>query len=355
MFQHCVLSVMVIVAAVLAAGRVSRGDESPAPRLDGESIQLPSGAGFKIASFEAHPRWTQCFPPDRPFYAEQYTEGQLKGMHSRYVARLNGPSAMLYENGNVKALSYYPDGHRQGPCRVWDEEKRMLLYAQYKDDKKHGVTCLFKDGVPWLLQQWNMGILESETIVVRKGDGYVSAEGSEQLAQAQKKLSAVEEERTADEGELNSNMRRWFSESRKQAEEEKDKALYKAIHARGEAERQRIRQEADARVAAAHTHEYGRDRAGRVAATDGAFAARDLKGAKQNLSAAKNQLNEKLREMGAAAKRDSKKLYEFAMASLEGAIPSDPSDSRPNLSSKQPDPQDGDQPSHKKGKKRKKQ
>ncbi len=316
------LMFMVVFAIGLTAGRVSGADESPVPRPDADSIQLPSGTVFKVASFETHPKWKEVFPPDRPFFAEQFSEGQLKGIHSRYVAMLNGASAMLYENGNVKALANYPKGQRQGPCRIWDEEKRMLLYAQYKDDKKHGVTCLFKNGIPWFVQQWNMDSLEKETIVVRKGGEYIPAEDPQELAKAQEKLSAVEKERAGDEGELKKSMRISYVEGTKKFEEEKDKSLYKAIHARNAAQAQRTRQEEDARAAAAHP--YGKS--GRVAAVDEALAGQDLKGAKRNFNAAKNQLNEKLRAMGTAAEQDSKKLYQFAIVSLESAMPSEASE-----------------------------
>ena len=350
MFRCCFLLVTLLTG--LAVAPVSRGDDSSDSPAAADSIQLPSGTVIKCASFDARPTWRKWFPPDHLFFAEQYPEGKVSGMHSRYVARLDGASAMLHENGCLKMLAFSPGGHRQGTYRVWDDDQKMVLYAKYKDDKKDGVTCLFKDGVPWLVQQWTKGTMDSETVVSRKGSGFAALDDSEQLAKAQTRLSAVEEERAADESELKQRMRTIYAEGTKKIEDEKDKALMREIHARGDAERQRIRKEADARVAAAHTHEYGRDRVGRVAAADGASAGQDLKRADKNLSTATKQANEKSREINAALEQGSKELYKLAMAALEEAMPSDPSDAGPYLSSQQPDPKD--QPAPKKHKKHKK-
>ena len=55
-----------------------------------DSIQLPSGTVVKVASFAAHPKWQVCFPPDQPFFAEKDGDGNLQGMHGRYMGRIDG-------------------------------------------------------------------------------------------------------------------------------------------------------------------------------------------------------------------------------------------------------------------------
>ena len=90
------------------------GEEKPVPPVAGGSIQLPSGTVVKIASFAVHPNWKQVFPPDRPFFAEKYAEENLKGMHSRYMGRLDGASVTLHENGKLKSVAFYPEGQHQG-------------------------------------------------------------------------------------------------------------------------------------------------------------------------------------------------------------------------------------------------
>ena len=96
------------------------GEEKPVPPVAGGSIQLPSGTVVKIASFAFSSQVEGLvFPADRPFFAEKYGDENLKGMHSRYTGRLDGASAILHENGNLKMLAFYPEGQHQGPSRVW--------------------------------------------------------------------------------------------------------------------------------------------------------------------------------------------------------------------------------------------
>ena len=219
-----------------------------------DSIQLPSGTVVTVASFAAHPKWKEWFPPDQPFFAEKYGDENLQGMHSRYSGRLDGASATLHENGKLKMLAFYPGGQRQGPCRVWDEEQHMLLYSKYKDNKKHGVTCLFKDGAPWLIQEWDKGALQNETVVVHKGSGFVAVDNAEQLAKAKARLSAVEKDLAETESDLKTSLRKWFADEGDRIKKEKEKILTPVALAKHEAARQRIRQEADGRVAAAHPY-----------------------------------------------------------------------------------------------------
>ena len=42
----------------------------------------------------------------------------------------------------------------------------MVLYSQYKDDKGHGITCLFKDGIPLTgFEERKADSVEGETVV----------------------------------------------------------------------------------------------------------------------------------------------------------------------------------------------
>ncbi len=101
----------------------------------------------------------------------------------------------------------------------------MLLYSKYNDGKKHGVTCLFKDGKPWLIQEWDKGTLQNETVLVRKGSDYVAVDDAAQLAEAQKKLSAVETEVAETDKDVKTNLRKWFADETDRFNKEKEKAL----------------------------------------------------------------------------------------------------------------------------------
>ena len=113
----------------------------------------------------------------------------------------------------------------------------MLLYSKYNDNKKDGVTCLFREGKPWFVQEWDKGTLQNETVLVRKGSDYVAVDNAAQLAEAQKKLSAVEAEVAETESDLKTNLRKWFADERDRIKKEKEKALTKAALAKHEAAR----------------------------------------------------------------------------------------------------------------------
>ena len=217
----------------------------------------------------------------------------------------------------------------------------MLLYSKYNDGKKQGVTCLFKDGMPWLIQEWDKGTLQNETVLVRKGSDYVAVDDAAQLAEAQKKLSAVEAEVADTDKDVKNSLRKWFADETDRFNKEKEKALTKVARAQSKAREQRIRQEADARAAAAHPYR----KSGRVADADEEMATRDLKGASKNAKAVTGAAKHELTQMDKDITKHDKELYHFALAALEKSLPGDASDT------KSPD---GDQPSHKKHKKNKK-
>ena len=281
-----------------------------------DSIQLPSGTVLKTASFAVHPKWKESFPADRPFFAEKYAEGNLKGMHSRYSGRLDGASVTLHENGNLKVLAYFPEGQQQGSCRVWDEEKHLLLYSKYKDNKKNGITCLLKDGAPWLIQEWDKGELQSESVLVRKGSDFVTVDDAQQLAKAQKRLSAVEKELAETKSDLKASLRKWFADETGRFNKEKEKELKKVAGAQSKAKEQRKREEEAARVAAAHTHRWGKDRVGRVAAAEKKLAAQDEKAAGKNAKAVTKEAKRDLTQMDKDITEHYKELYDFALTAL---------------------------------------
>jgi len=287
-----------------------------------DSIQLPSGTVVKTTSFAFHAQWKQVFPPDQPFFAEKYTEGNLKAIHSRYSGRLDGASVTLHEDGTLKTFMNFPGGHCQGPFRVWDEDNHMLLYSKCQDDKKHGVTCLFKDGTPWLVQEWDKGELQSESVIVRKGSDFVTVDDVEQLAKAKKRLSAAEKELSGTIHDVKASVREWFAGEQDRMNKEKGKALTKEADAQHKANLQRIRKEKDARAAAAHTHRGGwKDRTGRVAAADKKVSEQDEKAANKNAKAVTGEAKRELTQMDKDITEHYKQLYQFALAALEKIPP----------------------------------
>jgi hypothetical protein len=280
-----------------------------------DSIRLPWGTVVKISVFAVQPKWTEWFPQDNEFYAEKYADGNLKGMHSRHVGRLDGPSVTLHENGNLKILAFYPEGKRNGPFRVWDEDKHLQMYKKYQDDKNHGITCLLRDDTPWFVQEWEKGVLKNETVLVRKANDVVAIDDKEELAEAKKKLSALENELAESESELNKSMRKWFMSEQERVKKEKDKILDQVALAKHRAVQAASEKENSARTAAAHPYSS----AGRAAGADARADAQHQKEFASNAKAVATAAQSKLSQMDKETADRSRQLYDFAMKALKKA------------------------------------
>lgn len=328
MFRSCVLG----LALTVLLGVVAAADDS---------ISLPSGTVVKTASFAVHPRWKEAFPPDCAFFAEKYPAGPLKGMHGRYSGRLDGTSVSLHENGTIKMLAYYPAGQRQGAFHLWDEDKHLVFYSQYQDNKKHGITCLFKGGSPWLVQEWNQGDLKGESLVTRKGGEFTVSANSSQLAQAQERLAAAEKDLEETETGVKNNLRKWFVDESDRIRKEKGKVLTQVVKAQQKVGQQVARKEAAEEAhasadAVARSHQAAihagenrvlRNTDARVAGDARAAKAADAKeshaaghaieAASKNAKAVRSEAKHELSEMDKEMVSRSKHMYQFAMTALE--------------------------------------
>src|SRR5206468_1378894 len=73
------------------------------------------------------------------------------------TGKFDGPMALFDDALDLQCLGRYVEGKRDGPFKAWDGDGKMLFYAQYQNGNKYGVTCYFKAGQPWLLQEWTGG------------------------------------------------------------------------------------------------------------------------------------------------------------------------------------------------------
>jgi hypothetical protein len=151
------------------------------------------------------------------------------------------------------------------------------------------------------------------------------------------------------ESDVKKGLGKWFVDEKSRIAKEKDKVLTKVALAQHEARRQRITTEKDAEVAAAHTHLYGKDRVGRVAAAEEAFAAQGLKAATKSASAVTGAAKHQLTQMDRDITEHYKELYDFALAALEKSLPGETV--VPAAAKHDPPPVE-DAPHHKKKKKR---
>ena len=129
-------------------------------------VTLPSDKELTQALMELPENWIKkLFPNDDLVYAEKYPSDKVQGVYAFYQGKLNGPAARLYESGGMSALANYAMSDRDGTVRLWEENKHRLLYAEYKRDKKHGTVCLFRDDLPWFIQEYDMDDLTAEYLV----------------------------------------------------------------------------------------------------------------------------------------------------------------------------------------------
>jgi antitoxin component YwqK of YwqJK toxin-antitoxin module len=210
-------------------------------------VKLPSDRALTQALMNLPPDWTKkLFPQDELVYARKYPSDKVQGAYTFSQAKLNGPAAVLYEDGGLSMLANYAMSDREGPLRRWEENKKRLLYAEYKRDKKHGAVCLFREDLPWFVQDYDMGEVTAEYLVKWK-DGAAEAVPREKLASddlretatARTRLTELEANLERNEAEVKKALREWFWEKDKEI---KQKRVAKQSGARRDEQRKKQQQ-----------------------------------------------------------------------------------------------------------------
>lgn len=210
-------------------------------------VKLPSDRQLTQALMELPRDWTKTlFPKDEVVYARKYTSGNVQGVYTFAQAKLNGPAAILYEDGGLSTLASYAMSDRDGPLRRWETDKKRLLYAEYKRDKKHGAVCLFREDLPWFVQEYDMGEVKAEYLVKWK-DGAAEATARDRLAPEDLRETAAARSRLADletalertEDDVKKSLREWYWEKDK---ETKQKRVAKQAGARRDDQRKKQQQ-----------------------------------------------------------------------------------------------------------------
>jgi len=207
-------------------------------------VALPSGKELSQAVMELPKDWTKSlFPNDDLVYVAKYPSDKVQGVHTFYQGKLNGPAATLYEDGGLAALVNYSMSDRDGTIRLWEENKRRLLYAETKRGKMHGAVCLFRDDLPWFVQEYDMGDLTAEYLVKWK-DGTsevlprdkLTSDDLRETAAARTRLTELEAEMDRNEARVKKALREWFQEKDKEV---KQKRVAKQSSTRREEQRKK--------------------------------------------------------------------------------------------------------------------
>ena len=92
--------------------------------------------------------------------------GKLIGVFTHAGVKLDGAAATLHQNGHLETLvTSYSKGLVDGCVKLWDQDGKQVLYAEYQRGKKHGLLCFFQDGIPWLIQECDKGKPQDEYLV----------------------------------------------------------------------------------------------------------------------------------------------------------------------------------------------
>ena len=134
------------------------------------AVTLPSGTELTQSLMEPPHNWIdRMFPDDDQVYVEKFTDGKIRGVYCYTLGKLNGGAVTLYADGGVSTLANYATNEREGPVRLWEESKKRLLYADYKGDKPTGLVCLFRDDLPWFVQEYDRSDVPTEYLVKWSG------------------------------------------------------------------------------------------------------------------------------------------------------------------------------------------
>jgi antitoxin component YwqK of YwqJK toxin-antitoxin module len=176
---------------------------------------------FSYTIVQIPKEWPECnFAKDSAIRMSKYPNGEPKAMHSFLNAKLHGPSFLIAEDGNGRWAADYYDGNRHGSFRVWDENAKMALFAQYVRGGKKGFVCTFEDGMPWLVQEWDKD-QKIEEYLIGWNAGVPAISDTEslsnqaevaELARARTHLAELEDKLTDEETDVKRELAEWFRE-----------------------------------------------------------------------------------------------------------------------------------------------
>jgi hypothetical protein len=189
------------------------------------TVTLPSGTELTQTLMEPPRNWIdRMFPDDDQVYVEKFTDGKIRGVYCYAQGKLNGGAVTLYADGGVSTLANYEMSQREGPLRRWEESKKRLLYAEYKRDKQTGLICLFRDDLPWFVQEYDRSDVPTEYLVKWSGGkgeaiphNRLPPEDLRETAAARDKIRDLESELQRSEDGLKQALRDLMREKIKEA------------------------------------------------------------------------------------------------------------------------------------------
>jgi hypothetical protein len=183
-------------------------------------LKLTSGRTLSDSSpkFELPNPWPdKIFPSSLAVYVAHNPDQSIRGVLANKKPSFHGPAVTLYDNGHIETVAFYAEGRLNGPVRMWTDQKEKQLYSEYKSGNKNGLTCLYIEKLPRLIQEWDAASMQQEYFV-RLIDGQailtqpsaLSGDDAEEYAKAKDQLSAIEQRMHDNEIAFKRNLVDWY-------------------------------------------------------------------------------------------------------------------------------------------------
>jgi len=189
-----------------------------APQRPGVLVELPSGEFLTESMLELRPDWQQqMYPQGVTVYVGKNPDQTVKGVFAMYQGKLDGTAVTFHDGGTLAAMAVYRAGSLEGALRLWDETHRRILYSDYVNNGKDGLTCLFREGEPWLVQRCRKGAVGEEYLIKLTGQARsarpikeLKGADADEGEKARAQLAGLENQVFANEGRLKRDLAEWY-------------------------------------------------------------------------------------------------------------------------------------------------
>lgn len=131
-------------------------------------------------------------------------------------SKFDGPAIVLYPNGLPKILLSFAEHSRDGLLQHWNLEGELQFSATYKNGRKLGLSVIYQNGRPHLIEEWDTSksstkyIVENHDAVARlvKLEGAAADKGEHSKMIA--RIEQLEQELFREEGEWKREFSEWW-------------------------------------------------------------------------------------------------------------------------------------------------
>ncbi len=143
--------------------------------------------------------------------------------------KLDGLLTAVFLSGHPKMHASYMDNKRDGTLTMWNEQGQLIYFEKSRNDKVYDVCCLFKDNLPWLIEDYDRfsrvatyRIVDYQIATVYRDEEPVVDD--DWLGEALSALSDVRELLARDEIDYRRNVRDYIDDVRRQLAQQKSVA-----------------------------------------------------------------------------------------------------------------------------------